>query len=111
MWETWVQSLGWEDTLAPIRLNTGGATAGRKTFVILFGKGLQGMEVRINTFLCSECSGLPPLDGIPEPPGTGYAWKIPENALHDGDNVLEFDQKDPGEARVDWCEIYLPEKE
>ncbi|MBQ6606463.1 MAG: cation-translocating P-type ATPase, partial [Firmicutes bacterium] len=45
----------------------------------------------------SLCSELPPPDGITELPGTGYAWKIPENALHDGDNVLEFDQKDPGD--------------
>ena len=95
----------------PVRLNVGGATAGRTAFVVLFGKGLHGMEVRLNTFLCPECSGLPPLDGIPEPPGTGYAWQIPENALHDGDNVLEFNQKDPGEAQVTWCEIYLPAKE
>jgi len=41
----------------------------------------------------------------------GYVWQIPENALHDGDDVLEFNHKDPGEARVDWCEIYLPAKE
>ena len=96
---------------APVRINAGGATAGRKAFVILFGKNLHGMEVRLNTFLCSECGTLPPLDGLPESVGTGYAWKIPENALHDGDNVLEFNQKDPGEAQVTWCEIYLPAKE
>ena len=69
------------------------------------------MEVRLNTFLCSECGTLPPLDGLPESVRTGYAWKIPGNALHDGDNVLEFNQKDPGEAQVTWCEIYLPAKE
>ena len=77
----------------------------------LFGKGLHGMDVRLNTFQCSECTELPPLDGLPESAGTGYAWQVPENALHDGDNVLEFDQKDPGEALIDWCEIYLPAKE
>ncbi len=90
-----------------IRLNVGGGTANRPAHVVLFGHGLQGTEVRLNTVLCQESPTLPPLDGIPSAVGTGHAWSIPAGALHDGDNVLEFDQRQFDSPLIDWCEIVI----
>lgn len=93
---------------ADVRVNVGGGVSGRKAYVIASGRNLQDMqELRINTALCSLCAFPESHDGMPGEMANCCAWEIPENALREGDNVIQFLHKTPDSASVEWCEIFI----
>ncbi len=94
-----------------IRLNVGGGTAGRRAKLVLgfaeektpeiaFDIRLNGIQVA--PFLVE--------DSLPEcPPDvrSGAVFALPEGALRDGDNLLEFGGPNSENVEIVWCEIII----
>ncbi len=101
-----------EHIFAPLRLNLGGDTAGRKACVIL---GLDcprplepdDLTLRMNTGLCERQDHTPRLD-MPENNWQLRAFAVPPQHLHDGNNMIEVIKNTATEISVQWCEVYLP---
>jgi hypothetical protein len=100
---------------ASLRVNVGCGTQNRKAFILLgINVYVPELEVRLNTIPCEvspfipcEISFASGCNTIPELLGSLYAWKIPDGALRDGDNVIELNTTDPYGVLIDWCEIFI----
>lgn len=95
---------------AEIRINVGGGTAGRNAVIITASDKLNdSVKVRLNTVCCTPCDMV---DNYEKPLADGIfsAWQIPENILHDGDNVIEIESR-AEDIYINWCEIIIQEAE
>ena len=100
-----------KDIYYPIRINIGGGAKGRDAVIVL---GINSSDailhdsliVRLNTCCCSEESKCVDLE-MPENDWKILAYKVPKNALHDGNSMIEIIKTIDLKIIVEWCEVYI----
>ncbi len=91
------------------RLNVGGGTAGREAFAVFGFEGTvpEALEVKVNGVACTmEQATFDRRCGVA--PEATRMFKLPQDVLKDGFNVVEYHLAKGEATRLLWFEIFLP---